>query len=886
MSFPVQSKERQASTVSPTPSNNALTTPAELFLVYRRRSGWSQNELGIHLGGVSGRAVRNWESGCNLPKPAILLRLVEIYLENDVFREGQEAEEAGQLWRRVKTAFDNSTERLEAYPAFNKVAFRERCEARKSPAPVFVFAPARVPGNLPPLPSHLLERRQETESVLAALAQTRLLTLTGPGGVGKTTLELLVGAAIQDQFPDGVYFVELAPLTTSEAPLAATARVLGLMEEADRPLVQTVCDALRQKRTLLILDNIEHLLEGCAALVWDILRACPTVKILASGREAMRLREEIEWRVPSLRVPHATEEIREAKLTDLLEFESVELFFQRARNVGAYFGITPQSATTVARICRQLDGIPLAIELAAARVGAIGLESIAERLEKDFQLLSAGYRDAPRHHQTMRASIQWSYDLTTPAEQRLWQVLSLFSGGWTLPAAEAVCRDCGAVADTLAGLVDKSIVVVGEAAGAVRYRFLETLRQFGVEQRCAVARDDEARLRDNHLSYFAAFTAKIAAELVGPNAAFAALQIEAEYPNLRAALEWSARIGSEAARMRNGITLALSLQEFWFTRNYVSEARSQVASLIEAARCAGLSGTHEFARLLALSGRLAQSQNDFTISHSCLTEAIQQFEENENWGDLGIALRTQLHAFLEQGDYARGEAAFERACVASKKVNDAANLTFVLHLGCVIACFREDFGAALARQQENLRFGQTLQGRLLVSHAAFGKGLIALFQEQYDEAECCMQQATDLLAGINHPRAVAHHCHFSGIAAAEKGKREEALRRYQEGLRLWRGVGVMVGLAISFVGIADWLARFAASQNGAAYKEATLLCGLGSALFHRMDCRLNPLHQRLFDRTIENARAGLGEAAFAESFSEGQTMPLERAVTLSLSVGQ
>jgi predicted ATPase len=308
---------------------------------------------------------------------------------------------------------------------------------------------------------------------------TRLLTLTGSGGAGKTRLSLQVAAEVLDVFKDGVWFVELAPLSDPALVPQTVASVLGLREEPSRPLLDTVCDYLRAKTMLLILDNCEHLVAACAQLVDALLRAASHIKILASSREALGITGELAWRVPSLALPPIQPPI--SNLRSLTQYEAVRLFIERAVFVSPSFTVTNANAPAVAQICHRLDGIPLALELAAARVKALSVEQIAARLDNRFRLLTGGSRTAVPRQQTLRALMDWSYDLLPEPERVLLRRSSVFVGGWALEAAETICAGDGIasdeVLDFLSHLVDKSLVIQNEISGAARYHLLETIRQ-------------------------------------------------------------------------------------------------------------------------------------------------------------------------------------------------------------------------------------------------------------------------------------------------------------------------------------------------------------------------------------------------------------------------
>ena len=381
------------------------------------------------------------------------------------------------------------------------------------------------------------------------LSAARLLTLTGVGGTGKTRLALQVAADELDTFSDGVWLVELAPLSDPGLVPQSVATALDVPEEVGRPRLATLTDALRARHLLLLLDNCEHVVEACARLAEGLLRACPELKILATSREALRIAGETTYQVPSLAFPERVDD-REAPSTThdatrITQYEAVRLFIDRAVVVAPDFAVTNINAPAVAQICHRLDGIPLAIELAAARVRSMSVEQIAARLDDQFHLLTGGSRTALPRHQTLRALIDWSHDLLTEQERALLRRLSVFAGGWTLEAAEAVCSDdarpgvilSDAVMDVLDGLVNKSLVVVHRGPPEIRYHMLETIRQYARER--LVESKEEAQVRTRHLDYFLGLAQSGEIDVVGREDPAYFQVLETELDNLRAALDWS-----------------------------------------------------------------------------------------------------------------------------------------------------------------------------------------------------------------------------------------------------------------------------------------------------------------------------------------------------------
>jgi predicted ATPase/class 3 adenylate cyclase len=427
------------------------------------------------------------------------------------------------------------------------------------------------PNNLPLQLTSFIGRQREMQEAGKLLASARLLTLIGPGGTGKTRLSLQLAAEQLSEFKDGVWLVEFAPLTDPALIVSTISSVLGLREVPGVPLLTVLIDYLRAKSLLLIFDNCEHLIEASAQTADQFLRACPQLKIIASSREALGVVGETVYRVPSLSLPDASSDA-------LMGFEATRLFIERATKSEPRFHLTDHNASSIAQICRRLDGIPLAIELAAARVKIFTPEQIAERLDDRFKLLTGGSRTALPRQQTLRALIDWSYQSLNETEQCSLRRLAVFSGGWTFEAAEAVINESDAM-DGLLGLVNKSLVNVEEQDDKSRYRFLETIRQYAMEK--LLESGESVNVRDRHLDYFLQ-SMKQAPDR--EKRKFGALpddtewldRLELEHDNLRMALEWSASNHPDKA-----LHLIITVGNFWVGRDYNMEARSWCQTILE-----------------------------------------------------------------------------------------------------------------------------------------------------------------------------------------------------------------------------------------------------------------------------------------------------------------
>ncbi len=450
-------------------------------------------------------------------------------------------------------------------------------------------------------------------------------------GCGKTRLALQVAADLLDEFPDGVWLVELAALLDPVLIPQIVASTLGMREEPvspdegssvmsvgpsrDRALLAKLMDYLQPRHLLLILDNCEHLIAACAQLSETLLRACPNLRILATSREALGIAGETAWRVSSLSLP----DLRKLPLAEgLREYEAIRLFIDRAKSTLPTFGVTNQNGPTVTQICQRLDGIPLAIELAAARVKVLSVEQLAVRLDDRFRLLTGGSRTALPRQQTLRAAIDWSYELLSKKERVLLRRVSVFVGGFSLEAVEAVCVGKGIEAsealDLLTHLVDKSLVVVEEQLGETRYRLLDTVRQYSREK--LLESKEASAVRKRHRDWYVKLAERAEPEMHGPNQVIWLERLETEHDNLRAALEWSLGGGETEA----GLRLAGAIWDFWRLHGYLSEGRRWLEGFLS--RSSGVS-TPARVKALQAAATLGLFQCDFeratTLSEECLT---------------------------------------------------------------------------------------------------------------------------------------------------------------------------------------------------------------------------------------------------------------------------
>ena len=426
--------------------------------------------------------------------------------------------------------------------------------------PTYRSAPRRT--NVPPALTSFVGRIPEVAALKRQVAATRLLTLTGTGGVGKTRLALNVAAELLDAFPDGVWLVELAPITDPLLVPRAVAVALGLSTAGARPIDQQLVEFVRTKQLLLVLDNCEHQLVACARLAEDLLRAAPQLHILATSRELLGVLSAVAWQVPSLTLPPAPTEHAALTVEEALRAEAVQLFVARARASQPGWSLLPTNVAEVVDICRRLDGVPLAIELAATRVRALAVRQIAERLDDRFRLLGGGNRTALPRHQTLRALVDWSYELLSTQEQALLRQLAVFVGGWTLEAAEWVAGP--AALELLAQLVDKSLVQLDDRGRTVRYHLLETIGQYGRDK--LVEAGEAAIGHGRHLAWCQRLVRQASPYVSAPSETPWYEVLEREHDNVHAALGWAVRHDPQAA-----VELIAGLYQYWFLRGYWRE---------------------------------------------------------------------------------------------------------------------------------------------------------------------------------------------------------------------------------------------------------------------------------------------------------------------------
>jgi len=661
------------------------------------------------------------------------------------------------------------------------------------------------PANLPQQLSAFIGRETELTELRSILNDHRFLTLTGTGGVGKTRLALELANRVFTEFDDGVGWIELATLTDPEGIAGHVAEGLGIPVLPSMQPMEALQLALREKRLLLILDNCEHLINAASDFIEQLLAAAPRVTILATSREVLNIEGEISWRVPGLSVPKATEDEHAA------EYEAIQLFAERGRAANSDFRLTAANRLAVIEICRSLDGIPLAIELAAARTKVFTAEQIATRLSDRLNLLSAGPRHARPRHQTLRATIEWSYDLLSETEQASFSRYSVFSGGFSLQAAEAVAEGSTAV-DDLTRLIEKSLLLLEDHDGDGRYRMLETLRAFGQERLHELPFVADVRRR--HFAYFSALVLGAQSYLKGSEQADWLDLLDLEYDNIRAALDWGL-----SERTADGLRLAHDLADFWEMRARTAEGQRWLSHYTEQAPA-----NAELAAALVALGRLEIDQGKLVSAEQRLIRAIEIARKEVDSPVEAAALNNLGNLAFLQGDFDLALQRYEASLAIRRELGDDAGVSATLsNLGNVARAINR-FDEAVARYEQSMEIDRRLGDQVGVSTTLNNLGLVAQARGDVDSARQQFEQSLRLKRSLGDKHGIALTLHNLGLVAQYSGDMPTARQLYAESLALRREIGDRAGAAM----ILNNLAFLAHSQGDSSTARKHFAEALGT----------------------------------------------------------
>ena len=731
---------------------------------------------------------------------------------------------------------------------------------------------AAATNNLPTQLTSFIGRERELREAKEKLSSAKLLTLIGPGGTGKTRLSIQLGAEVLPNFTDGVWFIELAPLADPALILQTIASVLNVRAQMGVLLKDIVNDYLRAKNLLLIFDNCEHLVEASAQLADEFLHNAPNLKIIASSREALGIGGEVVYRVPSLALPNQASASREA----LAGFESIQLFVDRARAANPKFDLTEKNASSVAQICRRLDGIPLALELAAARVTVFPAEQIAARLDDRFKLLTGGSRTALPRQQTLRALIDWSYDMLSEDERALLRRLSVFAGGWVFEAAESICSDLD-VLSLLTQLVNKSLVTMDDEGDEPRYRLLETVRQYARDK--LLEAGEAEQMRNRHLDYFVQLTENAEQELLEGSALRWIIRLEAEYDNLRAAFEWGLETNAIAVLM-----MAHSLQFFWYRRGYETEGRGWITQALERIQSyPAVEGEASRQRLTVVANAwqaisfLATSQGDFlnatTASRKCEALARQLGDKRL----LATVLAFGASSKMMAGDNSDADMVVEEVFSIALESNDPFALS-VAHgmIGLNMLLKGQDIKAANEHVSKGLALLKNTPHHFWQTMMLFGLGMAARFQGRFDEAR---ERLTPMLAvfrdmGDQH-RANMIHSECAHMQRLE-GHHDKAESMYRETILEWQRLGHRAAVANQLECFA-----FIAKANEQPERAIKLL-GAAEALRELIQIDMSPMEGVEYEREVNDLKANMDKKLFTALWAEGKSMTMGAAIAVAM----
>jgi predicted ATPase/class 3 adenylate cyclase len=736
-----------------------------------------------------------------------------------------------------------------------------------------------IPNNLPVQLTSFVGRENEIAELKGALNESHLVTLTGAGGTGKTRLSLKIAAEVFDSFPGGLWLLEFAPVTEAALVPYTLANLLELHESAETKatLTELVCDYFRSRKALLVFDNCEHLIGACAQLAENLLRSCRDLRILASSREALGIAGEAVYPVSPLPCP--TEALSAEEMSDeggvptLSRFAAVRLFIDRVRAVQPGFAVSQANAPALAYICQRLEGIPLALELAAARVKGMTVEQIAQRLDDRFRLLTSGSRTAVPHHQTLQATIEWSYTLLADPERILFRQLSVFSGGWTLEAAEHVSAGerlkLPDVLDLMMRLVDKSLVVVEERQGAARYRFLDTIRQFAQESLQASGEDFAARVRNRHLDYFLSFVEAHDETLRGAEQAGSLESLDAEVDNLRAALGWSSRSKNMEAELR----LASGLWRYWRVRSAFSEGRHWLEDALSRGDAAP---APLLARALMGAGSLANYQADYPRARKLVGSSLALYRLLDDKQGIAYCLNLLSHSQMMMGDLAGAKASLEESLAIVRELADSRGIGYALYFLGSMHLTTGDLAAARPLLEESLAHLQAANDTWWVGNTLIPLGWAINRQGDPDRALELFDQALEISTQFGDTRGTARALLY--IAEARSGLKdfEAARQNYDEALKLFRQIGDKWWATVCLEGLAEL-----AAHQGEPRRAAVLL-GAAEHMHQQLGAPILAAYREGRDWGADKARAQLGDPGYARAWEQGHALTYDEAIESAL----
>jgi predicted ATPase/DNA-binding XRE family transcriptional regulator len=812
----------------------SFQTFGELLKYLRRRSRLTQGELALAVG-YSREQITRLENNQRLPDLTVLKALFLPALE------------------------------LEQQPALAEL-FLHLAEAAHSARSgevcpeVGTGSPAQT--NLPASLTSFIGREAELAKIKRLLQGTRLLALTGAGGAGKTRLALQVGLELLADFRDGVWLVELASLTDPAHLSGTVATALGVSVFLNSAPEVALANYLQDKTLLLILDNCEHLLVACAHLAESLLRAAPHLQILATSRQNLGILSATAYHVPSLSLSPLE---RDLPVEDWLQAEAIRLFEERAATARPSFSLTPANAQAVAQICYRLDGMPLAIELAATQVRLLSVEQIAVRLDDRFRLLTSGNATALPRHQTLRALIDWSYELLSPLEQALWRHFAVFAGDWTLEAAEVMADDLAPTSTLalLSQLVDKSLVVVVERNQESRYRLLETLREYGREKLAQAG--EEAQARDRHLAFYVTWLEQANSHLPQSRQKSWYERLETELDNLRAALGWAIRSNQPEA----GLRLVAGLWFFWFRRGYWQEGREWARTILA---LPPVERSQTRARALIGGASLARRSDDWVHAKVWLAEGVALARE---LGELDYLAWARLAESIRLDDEERAQSLLGEGLTLARQIGNTwlmANILFIL--GERARAKRADDQAA-AYYRESISLFRQVGDRDMIANPMGNLGRLAFRRGEYSQARSAFAESIELYRELGNIPGIADWLLQLATVALYQADYPQARIALSECLSLCHHIGNVEAVADCLV-----IAAGLAEAEGRWERAARLLAAADKILqdfgvLHRV---ADPSSYAEYIQRLATVQAQLPKPAFMAAWAVGTEMSMAQAI--------
>lgn len=780
---------------------------------------------------------------------------------------------AKQTWRNLLKVVDEPDPQTRAVFAQIEEEERRRARVRRSaPSPETPAAPP--PGNLPQI-AEIVGREQHIQEVRQRLLSARLLTLTGAGGVGKTSLAIHVADRLREHYRDGVWFVDLAPLADPALVPQAVASALNVAPKPGQSLTDALAEHLKTpqplpRSLLIVLDNCEHLIDACARLAQTLLQSCRGLRMLATSRHELGIDEETVWRVPSLSLPDPKKPlpVGERLVPFLSQYGAIQ-WFVKAAQARADFALTAANAPTILEICRRLDGIPLAIRLAASRLPTLSVEQIAAGLQDRFGLLQGGSRTALPRHQTLRALIDWSYGLLSEPERVLLCRLAVFAGGWTLEAAEATCagepvrkRD---LADRLAQLVRHSLVEVERSPSCGnRYRLLETVRQYALENLSEAGEAEPLRAR--HFDWFLPVSEKMEEKITGAQQALWLPRLECDHDNFRTALAWAAERRPEGA-----LSMATGLWRFWEVRGYWEEG----LGWLEAALRSGQGGAEHEQRGHALTGAggLAYRLGRYETATSYMEESLAIWRRLDRKRSAATLLNNLGVLAYEQRDYDAAVRYYEEGRTTQEELGDRTGLGKTLNNLAIIAWSRGESDRARLLYEEALAIKREIGDAGDLAGTLNNLGALLKDQGDHQAAKGYLEESRRLLEKLGREWELAYTlCNLADIARSD-GDLAAAFALYDDSLtQLLRQNDRRAALVCL-----EGFAQLAAAQS--RWKRSVWLFGAGQTQRALLDVPMTPVERGEYEKALNQARAGLGTAAFQVAFEAGRAATLDEAVS-------